>query len=138
MNPFQPLRVLIVEDHPDTAVSLAYVLQALDGFDVSYATSPAQAIADALQETPDVIISDICLPGMDGCELAEELLHVAGEMKGNRPLMVAVSGLGEAVRERCLKAGFDFFFRKPAAPEALERLLRAYADMQQAIGVRAV
>jgi CheY-like chemotaxis protein len=121
------LRVLIVEDNSDAAVSLAKLLRKLGGFDVSFTTSSAQAIADTLLRTPNVVISDIGLPMMDGCELAGELISLIKERTGSRPLLIALSGMGDA-QERCATAGFDHFFQKPVSPAALVKLLRNYAD----------
>lgn len=129
------LRLLIVEDQPDAALTLAAAVE-LWGYEAAYTTTPAQAIADALHHCPDVIISDIGLPEMDGCALAEELLAVTGTLSGRRPLLVAVSGQGDEVEERCRAAGFHHFFRKPADLDALKVLLDSFAErMRSASGV---
>lgn len=120
------LRVLIVEDDFDGAISLTKLLGRYSGFDVSYTTSPVQAIADALLHLPDVVIADIGLPQMDGCELGGGLQDMIKELTGTRPLLIAVTGNAEA-QERCRQAGFDHFFRKPAPPMTLVNLLRDYA-----------
>jgi CheY-like chemotaxis protein len=136
MTPDTPaLHLLIVEDYPDAAQILAEMLR-MAGYDVSFAMTPAQAIADALQHPPDVVISDIGLPGRDGCVLAREIVEVTGTMGKGRPLMVAVSGQGGDIESRCRDAGFDYFFHKPASPAALENLLHTYA--QKAPGFEAV
>lgn len=121
------MHLLVVEDYPDAAQILAEMLR-MAGYDVSFAMTPTQAIADALQNPPDVVISDIGLPGRDGCVLARELMEVTGAMGKGRPLMVAVSGQGGDIESRCRDAGFDYFFHKPASPAALENLLHSYAE----------
>jgi CheY-like chemotaxis protein len=120
------LRVLVVEDERDTLLTFAELFT-LFGHDVSFARTPALAIAESLTKLPEVVISDVGLPGMDGCELAKELRAVAASISGSRPLLVAMTGLGDEARERCLAAGFDHFFTKPADTEALERLLLQFA-----------
>jgi len=128
MDPISPtLRVLVVDDNCDGAVSLAEVLRRLSGYETSFTTSAAQAIADALLHTPDVVISDIQMPQMDGCELADELLVMIRELTGSRPLMIAVTGTGET-EDRCRAAGFNYFIRKPASLVGLLGLLRHHAS----------
>jgi CheY-like chemotaxis protein len=128
----QSFRVLIIEDDCDGAVSLAKLLRSLSNFDISFTTSPVQAIADALQHTPDAVISDIGLPQMDGCELAVELQVIIRELTGSRPLLIAVTGDGEA-QERCRAAGFDHFFRKPASAGVLLGLLHNHANRLKSV-----
>jgi CheY-like chemotaxis protein len=130
---FQPpprrLRVLVVEDERDTLLTFAQLFT-LFGHDVSFARTPTVAIADSLARPPEVVISDINLPEMDGCELARELSAIAATINGSRPLLVALTGLGDEARERCAEAGFDHFFTKPADPQALERILSEFAGLR--------
>jgi len=119
------LHLLLIEDDCDALLCSAQMLRCW-GLDVSIAASPNQAIADTLRQFPDVIVSDINLGGADGCALAEQLLGIIGLLGKPQPLLIAISGLGEEVEERCQSAGFDYFFRKPADPTALWHLIANY------------
>src|SRR5688572_1343650 len=65
--------VLVVDDDPDLR-SLAN-MQLGDGFDVIQAASGEEALALAASETPDVILLDIMMPGMDGSQVLTELAN---------------------------------------------------------------
>jgi len=100
-NKTAPVRILVVDDHPFTATTLARAISQLgDGIDVISATSGKQALKYASDDTVDVLITDMMMPGMNGLELIEQLqAHPAG-----RPLhtilMTAydVPGLKETTR----------------------------------------
>jgi PAS domain S-box-containing protein len=113
-------RVLVVDDSPDAADSLALLLR-LDGQDVRVAYSGPAALAQAGQFHPEVVFLDIGMPGMDGYEVARRLR--AGSGLGGA-VLVAVTGWGqEEDRRRSSEAGFNHHLVKPVEPKALEALL---------------
>jgi CheY-like chemotaxis protein len=65
----RPLRILIVDDSEDTVVSCAELL-GLDGHETRGAQSGDEALARLDGWEPDVALVDLCMPGMDGFELA--------------------------------------------------------------------
>ena len=117
----RPLRVLVVDDHPDTAESTAALL-ALHGFRATHALDCGGAVRAALAEPPDVAVIDVLMPGGDGFELAARL----GELGLPRPpLLVAVTGRPLSWdRQRALAAGFRAYLTKPVPPDELVELLR--------------
>ncbi|MEW4570711.1 ATP-binding protein [Tautonia sp. JC769] len=113
------LRVLLVEDNRDGAALLARVLRHY-GYEVRVAHDGASALGIAPDFRPQVVISDIGLPGIDGYELARRLRDQPGL---GRPLLVAVTGYGQ--REdvaRADDAGFDHHLIKPIDVTALVSL----------------
>jgi CheY-like chemotaxis protein len=117
------LRILAVEDHADTAASLAELLR-LYGHEIVVAGDGAEAIHQAEMNPPDVVLLDIGLPGMDGWEVARRLQQLPAARK---PLLVAMTGYGqEADREHSRQAGIHLHLLKPLDPAELERLLRRF------------
>jgi two-component system, OmpR family, response regulator len=117
------LHVLIVEDHPDTAISLAALLR-MDGHRVDLASTGLAALEQADALTPDVVLLDLGLPGLDGWEVASRL-HL--RPAGKRPLLVAITGHGlDADRRRSDQAGIDLHLVKPVDIEELQKLLRMF------------
>jgi CheY-like chemotaxis protein len=80
--------VLVVDDLPAAAESLATMLSIL-GFPARTATSGEAALALAAADPPDVVFTDLGMPGMDGFELARRLRQQAA---GESLVVVAVSG----------------------------------------------
>ena len=124
-------RVLVVDDHPDSA-DIACTLLALYGHDARYATSGTLALELARTFDPDVAILDIGLPDISGYEVARELRRRAGA----RPLyLAAITGWGQTEdRALAYAAGFDQHVLKPANGEKLrdimERAIRASSTEQ--------
>ncbi len=115
-----PLSILVVEDQEDTAQSTAQLL-ALHGHRVEIAKSGPEALRVSAASTPDVILLDIGLPGMDGWEVARRLRCQA---TAKQPLVVAVTGYGaEDDLYRSADAGIDLHLVKPTDPPALTRFL---------------
>lgn len=117
-------RVLVVEDHADTADSLRMVLTLL-GHTVIVAHSGPEGLAQALTARADVILCDIGLPGFDGYEVARRIRSDADE-RLRRTFLVALTGYAlPADIERAMVAGFDLHLAKPPNIEALAKLLEA-------------
>jgi DNA-binding response OmpR family regulator len=119
-NPAAPLRVLVVDDCPDTTWSMTLLLRAW-GHDTCVAADGLTALGQVDAFRPEVVLLDIGLPGLNGLEVARRLrLRPAS----SRPLVIAVSGFGRA--EDCrlaLDAGCDLYLIKPVQPEILRQLL---------------
>jgi signal transduction histidine kinase/DNA-binding response OmpR family regulator len=113
-------RVLVVDDNPDTAASLAMIIR-LDGHEVRTAHSGEAALQEFSDFQPQVVFLDIGLPNMDGYELARRL---RAQSQGKPILMAAITGYGnEEDRFRSQQSGLDFHLVKPVRLDALRRLL---------------
>jgi CheY-like chemotaxis protein len=121
--PYEPIRVLCVDDNLDAANSLGFLLK-LVGFITEVCHDSRTALAVAARFRPDAAVLDISMPGLDGCELARTLR----EQQGDVPLLlVAVTALGDmAARDRTTAAGFDLHLTKPAEPQQLVDVLFAF------------
>jgi CheY-like chemotaxis protein len=117
------LSVLVVDDDPDTADTLADFLN-LTGHRARAAHGGVVAQRLAAAEWPDVVVLDLAMPGVDGWELAHRL-HPPPPAP--RPFLIAVTGFsGPDARERAREAGIDLFLVKPVPLDALERVLQRF------------
>jgi two-component system CheB/CheR fusion protein len=113
------VRVLIIDDNADAADSMAMLLQ-IEGHDVDAAYSPEDGMRKAASFAPELVLLDIGLPRIDGCEVARRLRD-----SGFKARLVAVTGHGdETSRARIREAGFDAHLLKPVEFDALGELLR--------------
>jgi CheY-like chemotaxis protein len=123
-EPAPALRVLVVDDHADTAESLAMLL-ALWGHEALTARDGAAALMMASAFGPDVALLDLGLPGMDGYELARRLRQLPG-LAG--VALVALTGYaGDDYWRRSRQEGFAFHLVKPMFPEELQTILGGLA-----------
>jgi PAS domain S-box-containing protein len=123
------VRVLVVEDNPDAAESLAMLLELL-GHRVRIAHDGVAGLEVARRDLPDVMLVDIGLPGMDGFEFAG--LVRSDPLLRDVPL-IALTGYGrEEDREKTSAAGFDHHIVKPASPEALGGLIEGIENLRPA------
>ena len=106
----QPRRVLLVEDERDSREMLGLLLSSV-GHEVRDAADGATGLDVAKNWSPDVIVVDLGLPGLDGYEVARRVRA----LPGGRPTLVALTGYGFAEdRRRTREAGFDHHVVKPA------------------------
>jgi DNA-binding response OmpR family regulator len=114
------LRLLVVDDHADSADSLAMLLM-MWGHQPHVAYDFTGALRTAQVEQLDAVILDLGLPGRNGYELAGDLRKQNG---WQRTPFVALTGFGDRLhRVQAKEAGFDFFLVKPVEPASLRVLL---------------
>jgi len=123
------LHILVVDDTQAAAFMLEKLLRTL-GHDVVGVHSGPSALASLQVRVPDLVISDIGMPGMDGHQLATRIRE---DSRFDRVFLVALTGYGqENDRLRALEAGFDRHLVKPAGLDALEELLESVCERQAA------
>jgi PAS domain S-box-containing protein len=122
----QPLRILIVEDNVDSGDTLTMLLQ-LYGHDVQLARTGPKALEMVAATTPDLVLLDIGLPGLDGYDVAKRLRE--------RPdfagvTICALTGYtpSEADRRRQQETGFDHYYVKPIDLTKLVEMLEQVAQ----------
>jgi two-component system, sensor histidine kinase len=114
------LRILIVEDNMDAAVTLARLLGRY-GHEVTLAYTGEAGLVQARDWHPDVVLCDLGLPQMDGFAVAQALRHDPATASTR---LIAVTGYGQDEdRHRSDEAGFDLHLTKPVDPKELQRLL---------------
>ena len=113
--------VLLVEDDRDGRLMYAEWLQQ-SGFHVEQAHNGLQALERAIDLLPDVILTDLNIPGIDGYELTRQLM--ADDRTRHIPIL-AVTGYAPFTNDpsRADRAGCDAILAKPCLPEDLEVML---------------
>ena len=120
-EPLRGVSIVAVDDDPDTRELLQSIMTTA-GANVRSASSVDEALALCRAAIPDVIVSDIAMPGRDGYSLMEELTAVAVQVPR---LAVALSAYaGPHDRERSLNAGFQEHVAKPVDPVVLVRTIQ--------------
>jgi DNA-binding response OmpR family regulator len=112
-----PLRVLVVDDEPDTVITLLAILRE-EGYEAKGFAHPLEALRDLNDFDPDVVISDIAMPVVSGWDFARKVRQKMGEI---RPMLIAVSGVYQKSSDKLLAtmAGYEFFLSKPCDPGVL-------------------
>ena len=99
-------------------------------FEILQAADGREALEAIQQHHPDVIVTDLSLPGMDGFELVRRLRRHAASSR--IPVLCLSGHGGDLIEERARKAGFDRIVRKPCLPDALsDTLLQLLADTRR-------
>ena len=116
------VRVLVVDDEPDARELIAEVLEQCNAA-VSSAASVREALAEVERLRPDVVLSDIGMPGEDGYDLIRELRAREKEAGGRLPALAVTAFASPQDRERALTAGYDVHLPKPVDPPELVEMV---------------
>jgi signal transduction histidine kinase/DNA-binding response OmpR family regulator len=111
------LRILVVDDEADTRDLILTVLKQC-GADVRSSESAADALAQFQEWSPDMLISDIGLPGEDGYSLLKKVRELNGQ-SATIPAVALTAYATPEDRDRVLSAGFQMHIAKPVEPEEL-------------------
>lgn len=112
------LRILVVDDEPDTLEILRIALKQY-GAVVRIAVSSADALVVFLEWKPDLLISDLGLPGEDGFALISRIRTLTPEEGGNIPAAALTAYARDEDRLRALSSGFQIHIPKPIDPNKL-------------------
>ncbi len=113
-RPLEGVRVLVVDDETD-ARDLAAMVLAQAGAEVHEASSASEALRILTRHRPDVVVSDIGMPGQDGHSLIRSIRDLPAPLGGIRAMAVTAFARSED-RHRSLDAGFDMHVVKPVDP----------------------
>ena len=112
-------RVMIVEDDPNVAEVIVRYLER-DGFDVRWMTDGKEALEEALDSLPDLVVLDIMLPSLDGLEVCRRL-----RAKAPIPIIMLTALGEESDRVMGLELGADDYISKPFSPRELVARVRS-------------
>ena len=114
------MRLLVVDDEASVREALALVLD-LSGFEVATAADGREAIRALAIDSPDAVILDVLMPGLDGLEVCRRMRAV-----GDRtPVLMLTARTEVSERVAGLEAGADDYLAKPFARQELIARLRA-------------
>jgi CheY-like chemotaxis protein len=119
------VQVLLVDDDPDTLQILSVMLVESKA-NVQTAASVSEALEVLEWYTPDVVVSDLAMPGEDGYSLIAKIR--ASENGRHIPTVALTSYVRVEDRARALSAGFNMFVPKPVEPN---ELLTAIANLAE-------
>ena len=112
-------KILVVEDSFETRDSLTILLE-LSGYDVIVATDGSEGLAKAIAEAPDLIVTDIRLPGVSGIEMLREFRR---NLRHRTVPVLVVTGYSKEYANDAFAAGADHVISKPVNPEHLLRIV---------------
>ncbi len=116
--PLSGIRVLVVDDDADSRDFVAFVLEQ-DGACVFTVSSAFEALQTLPQVKPDVLVSDISMPEMDGYMLIHQVRSWTPEQGGQIPAIALTAFARNNDQHKALKAGFQMHLSKPLNPEKL-------------------
>lgn len=133
------IRVALADDQALVRAGFAMVVDSQDDMEVVWqADDGAAAVAQAAKQTPDVILMDIRMPGLDGIEATRRILAKDGETGSDttpRILVLTTFDVDEYVTD-AIAAGASGFLLKDAAPEELLAAIRDVAAGDSALSAR--
>ena len=132
-------RLLVVDDEPNLLRAVGACLRG-EGFDVVTARGGPEALVRVAESVPDLVVSDVRMPGMDGCQLARQLR--SSPRTALTPIVFLTAKDETADRIEGFRAGVDAYLTKPFEPDELvavirgilERVQRTHAEIARLVG----
>ena len=122
--PLDGLRILVVEDEPDSLEVLTMLLT-VHGATVTAAASAREALDLLTEARPDILVSDIGMPGEDGYALIRKIRAMSVERGGHIPA-IALTGFATPIaRAAAFAAGFQAHLAKPVEPDKLVSMIKS-------------
>lgn len=120
-------RLLIIEDNADIA---AYIgSHFTQGYAISYAGNGTEGLEKALLLVPDLIITDLMMPGLDGLEVCRRIR--ANEVLNHIPVIMVTAKVSEEERVAGLEAGADAYLAKPFNSDELRTRVEKLLDVRR-------
>jgi signal transduction histidine kinase/CheY-like chemotaxis protein len=116
--PLEGVRVLVVEDDVDTREFIAFLLEQ-HGAIATIAASANEALAAIVQSQPDLLLSDLGMPEVDGYALIRKIRNMPSDRGGEIPAIALTAYAAETTQQQVFAAGFQMHIAKPADPAKL-------------------
>ncbi|WP_460207445.1 hybrid sensor histidine kinase/response regulator [Scytonema sp. NUACC21] len=112
------VKVLVVDDEVDTRELIAFILEQ-SGAEVTQVASATQALQAITEFQPNVLVSDIGMPEVDGYMLIRQIRAMPPELGGKIPAIALTAYAGEMDSQQAIAAGFQQHIAKPVEPATL-------------------
>ncbi|HJQ26136.1 MAG TPA: response regulator [Blastocatellia bacterium] len=126
------LRILLVDDDPDTLQMLTIALE-MAGGEVRACGSASEALDTLEKWKADLLVSDIGMPNEDGYALIRKVRSLEPELGGTIPAIALTAFAGVADRSRALSTGFQTHISKPIEPSDLVDIIAQLAGRREAV-----
>ncbi|MCB0630287.1 MAG: two-component regulator propeller domain-containing protein [Saprospiraceae bacterium] len=127
LPPSTDATILLIEDNRDVMRYLAARLES--GYHLEYAFNGREGVEQAIELMPDLIISDVMMPEMDGYEVTATLKN--DERTSHIPILLLTAKADRDSRIEGLEKGADAYLSKPFDPKELEVRLRTMIQLRQ-------
>jgi two-component system chemotaxis response regulator CheY len=119
--------IVVVEDHEDARTYFGVFLSGL-GANVVLAKDGIEGLDAVKKHDPDLVITDLQMPRMDGFELLREIRGLKPDVRGSVPI-IAMTAFGTAIENaRLVNLGFQAWMQKPFTIEKFLATIRALLD----------
>ena len=104
--------ILYIEDHPDNRMLVRMIFQP-DGYNLIEAKTGLQGVSIAESQNVDIVLLDINLPDIDGCEVVRRLRSSKKECLAHIPVIAVTANAMRGDAQKILNAGCDVYMSKP-------------------------
>ena len=127
---FKGLRLLVVDDDPDTRTLLTFLFE-MDGAEITTAASAADALEIMSFFKPDILISDIYLPDENGCSLITKIRRLEAKRGRKIPAIALTASALDEDRNLAISAGYDIYRCKPIDLDDLASTVASLTRLEQ-------
>ena len=121
--------VLVIEDNRDIAAYIGDVLS--DRYAVAYATNGEDGMKKAIDIVPDLVVTDLMMPGMDGLELCRRIR--SNDVVNHIPIVIVTAKISDQERIEGIEAGADAYLAKPFNVDELHSIVERLLDRQRSL-----
>ncbi len=123
-NAVQPVpKIMVVEDDPHVLRQIAFALEH-EGYSVTTATAGDDALRQLMLERPDLLVTDVMMPGLDGYDLVDQLRR--DETLCDLPVIMVTARTADEDISRGFSSGTDIYIEKPFKPAELVAFVRRF------------
>ena len=133
-------RILVIDDNVHSARIVKLALERTGPYEVLPVTDPAQALAVTREFSPDLILLDVCMPGLEGSEVAEEIASDPDFAETPIVFLTSIVTPQEAGKAGTLVVGSHEYIAKPIRPEIISACVErhlAWSDRKRRWAVHA-